>query len=142
MEYITNFVNNHMMLSSLFLILLIALIANEWYLRNMGIPSVSPQLLVDWMNHLETKVVDIRHLSAFQEGHILNSTHLPASQFTAKINTLKKYLDKPLVLVCVSGQEAAKAAVYLQQQGFKQVYILNGGLQAWRAAGLPLEKRS
>lgn len=142
MEYITAFINNHMMLSSVFLILLIAFIANEWYLRNMGVPSVSPHVLVDWMNHSDIKVVDIRHLSGFQEGHIVNAMHLPSSQVTAKLNTLKKYLDKPLVLVCTSGQEAAKTAILLQQQGFKQVYILSGGLQAWRAAGMPLEKRS
>ncbi len=48
--------------------------------------------------------------------------------------------DKPVLVVCEAGRRAALAAVKLRSAGIGEVYILDGGLGAWRAAGLPVAK--
>lgn len=142
MEQIVAFLTNHWILSSLFLILLISFVTNEWVARSRGVPSIPPQALVDLLNHADAKVIDIRAGQAFSEGHILGSVHMAAKQIPQKLEGLRKYQEKPLILICSQGIEAAKVAVFLQSQGFKQVMFLQGGLQNWRAAGLPLQKKS
>ena len=46
----------------------------------------------------------------------------------------------PLVVVCQSGARAARAAGILQKAGYEKAVVLQGGLKAWREAGLPVEK--
>ena len=44
-----------------------------------------------------------------------------------------------VVLHCAMGARSASACAYLQGQGFANLYNLSGGIQAWAAAGLPIE---
>ena len=46
----------------------------------------------------------------------------------------------PVVLVCESGSHSRKAIADVQKLGFAEVAILEGGVQAWKAAALPLVK--
>jgi len=49
-------------------------------------------------------------------------------------------LDRPLIVMCNEGYASSLAALTLQQIGFANATDLDGGYQAWRAAGLPTEK--
>ena len=46
---------------------------------------------------------------------------------------------KPLFVYCASGKRSAKAAAILREKGYKDVYELEGGLGAWKSAGLPVD---
>jgi len=142
MNNIIGFLTSHWILSTSFLILLIAFIANEWSLRSFGLPTLAPVNAVDLINHSDAKVIDIRSANAYQDGHILGSLNIPMAQLNQKLKSLEKYQDKPMIITCNVGQEAAKAATLLKAQGFTQIFLLQGGLQAWRTAGLPLTKKS
>lgn len=77
------------------------------------------------------QVVDIRDQSSFREQHIegatqLNSLNLP--DYLAQAD-----LDQPLIVCCYHGISSQPAAAYLSQQGFEQVYSLDGGFEAWQA---------
>jgi rhodanese-related sulfurtransferase len=48
-------------------------------------------------------------------------------------------LDRPLIVMCNEGYASSLAALTLQQIGFANATDLDGGFQAWRAAGLPVE---
>jgi rhodanese-related sulfurtransferase len=48
--------------------------------------------------------------------------------------------DDQVILVCDEGYASSLAAATLKQLGFAQVTDLDGGFQAWRAAGLPVEQ--
>lgn len=142
MNNIIGFFFNHWILSIIFIMLLVAILTNEWSLRSFGLPSLSPLNAVDFINHSDATVFDVRPANAYQEAHILGSLNVPVAQFNQKLKNLEKYKDKPLIVTCNVGQEAAKAATLLKAQGFTQIFLLQGGLQAWRAAGLPLTKKS
>jgi rhodanese-related sulfurtransferase len=45
-----------------------------------------------------------------------------------------------VVVVCAAGMRSAKAAAQLKSMGYENVQSLAGGLKAWRAANLPIEK--
>lgn len=47
--------------------------------------------------------------------------------------------DKPVYVICNSGNRSRVAAEALIRLGYSQVYNVNGGLQAWLQAGLPVE---
>jgi rhodanese-related sulfurtransferase len=50
--------------------------------------------------------------------------------------------DRQLIVFCDEGYQSSLAAATLQQLGLRQATDLAGGFQAWRAAGLPVERRS
>ncbi|HWT93279.1 MAG TPA: rhodanese-like domain-containing protein [Solirubrobacteraceae bacterium] len=52
---------------------------------------------------------------------------------------LSRDLDRTVVVVCNEGYQSSLVAATLQQLGFTRATDLDGGFQAWRAAGLPIE---
>lgn len=46
--------------------------------------------------------------------------------------------SKPILLVCANGVQSAKASKALKVSGRSEVYSLEGGIDAWQQAGLPL----
>lgn len=56
--------------------------------------------------------------------------------FETKLDDLNQ---KPLFVYCASGKRSARAAQILRQKGYKNVYELEGGLDAWKEAGLPID---
>jgi rhodanese-related sulfurtransferase len=48
--------------------------------------------------------------------------------------------DRPIVLMCDEGYQSSLAAATLQELGLPQATDLAGGFQAWRDAGLPVDR--
>ena len=91
------------------------------------------------INRQDALVLDVRDAAAYAGGHILGARNLPVARIDEKAD-LGKRKDRPLIVYCDSGARASKAAAALRQQGYTQVVNLAGGLGAWQAAGLPVEK--
>ena len=47
--------------------------------------------------------------------------------------------SRPVIVTCGAGGQAALGAYQLKQMGFTNVAYIDGGMQAWKAAGLPTE---
>ena len=76
-------------------------------------------------------VVDIRDPQSFANGHISGSSHLDnhsLADFIAKAD-----FDHPLIVTCYHGNSSQSAAAYFIQQGFSDVYSLDGGFELWRS---------
>jgi rhodanese-related sulfurtransferase len=108
--------------------------------RLRGIKEVDHLAAMQFINHKNGLVLDVRDQSEYDAGHILNSKLIPAGKILERVGELEKYRERPIVVVCRSGQRSASACAVLNKQGFAQVYNLNGGVMAWQKAGLPLEK--
>jgi rhodanese-related sulfurtransferase len=85
-------------------------------------------------------VLDLRTEEAYAEGHISGARHFDAAQILKAAETLKRYKEKPLIVVCDRGTVGAAAVRTLGRQGFTKVFNLRGGLVAWRAQNLPLAR--
>ena len=84
--------------------------------------------------------LDLRSPGEFEKGHIAGSKNVQPSQFDPEHKQLAAAKALPVVLVCRVGQTASGAAKRLRKAGFAQVSVLEGGIQAWQAADLPLVK--
>jgi len=76
-------------------------------------------------------VVDIRDPQAFAAGHISGATHLDNHSVAEFIRNAD--LDAPTLVVCYHGNSSQSAAAYLVDQGFSEVYSLDGGFELWRS---------
>jgi len=85
-------------------------------------------------------VLDLRAQQAYDAGHINGARHFEAAQILEAGDSLKRYRERPLILYCDRGTVAAAAVRTLTRQGFKKVFTLRGGLDAWRAEKLPLAR--
>lgn len=140
MDQLLTFITQHWILSTIFALLLLALMVNEWINQSGAASKLSPEETVHWVNHKEGVIIDIRDPQAFSDGHILGSVNIPSQSFEKKLGLLDKFREQPLIVVCASGQNSSKIVAQLKLKGFRAV-ILGGGLQAWRNASLPLSKK-
>jgi rhodanese-related sulfurtransferase len=82
--------------------------------------------------------IDVREPAEFNSEKISGAMLFPLSQLHQKLDSLDK--NRPLVIVCRTGNRAKRAAEELTKLGFQDVRILEGGIQAWKAAGNPTVK--
>ena len=105
--------------------------------RSAGGPSVDVAGATHLINREDALVVDVRDQGEYESGHILGARSIPLARIES--SDLKRK-DKPVIVYCESGDRASKAAALLRKKGFDKVVLLNGGLGAWKQAGLPVEK--
>ena len=85
-------------------------------------------------------LLDVRTPAEFAEVHIEGSVLHPLSDLNAaEVAQLAAGKDE-CILVCRSGNRARQAAEKLVSSGMRSVKVLEGGVQAWEAAGLPLQR--
>ena len=85
-------------------------------------------------------IIDLRPDGEFRNGHIVNAIHVPYDQIESRLGRLGKYRKQPVIAACRTGQQSAAAAKRLRSEGFERVHRLQGGMQAWQGADLPLTK--
>jgi rhodanese-related sulfurtransferase len=84
-------------------------------------------------------VIDVREPGEYQAGHIPNARLIPVNSVFARKDELPK--EEKILFVCAVGQRSALAAELAAAAGFPadKLYNLNGGTDAWRKAGEPVE---
>ena len=120
--------------------LTVALVYNEIAGRLSGIRRLGPAEVTALINHGNALLVDVRGASDFEKGHIAGSKNVQMTQFDPENKQLASAKSLPVVMVCKAGQTASFAARRLRKAGFTDVAVLEGGIQAWQAADLPLVK--
>jgi rhodanese-related sulfurtransferase len=83
----------------------------------------------------EVQLVDVRQANEWEAGHIDGAVHIPGDGLGERLDELDR--GRPVVTVCRAGTRADDAAELLRGQGF-DAESLDGGLLAWKWAGLPL----
>lgn len=105
-----------------------------------GVPNLSTAEAINLINRNHALVLDVREDTEFASGHIVDAKHIPLAKLAERLNELSKYKDKPILVNCQRGMRSAKACEILRKAEFKQVNNLQGGLDAWLAAKLPVVK--
>ena len=85
-------------------------------------------------------ILDIRTPEEFTAGHIEGAINVDyyAADFEQQLGELD--LDVPYVMYCNSGNRSSNALPLMDSIGFSEVYELDGGIQAWFGAGLPIDQ--
>ena len=102
--------------------------------------GLSPQDMVQRMNRDKAMVIDVCEPDEFAKGHVAGAKNLPLGQLQDKLSQTVKNKSLPLIMVCQAGARSARAAATARKLGFENTQSLAGGLKAWQAANMPVEK--
>ncbi len=139
MERLIEYTRNHPWLAGLALLMALIVLAYEWRARSQNYSALQPQEAIRLMNQ-GAQVLDLRSSEAFAAGHIAGARNFSAEQLANAADTLKKYKEKPVIVYCDTGSQGTAAVKRLHGLGFTQVFNLRGGVAAWRAESLPLQR--
>jgi rhodanese-related sulfurtransferase len=140
-DQLSAFAQSTPILSIAFVGLTLAVIVTEARRALSGIAGLSPAQATQLINREDALVVDVSPAADFAKAHILGSVSVPLADLDPeKHKVLSKAKERPVVVVCRSGQTAQDAAARLKKAGFTKVGVLEGGIAGWRAADLPLGK--
>lgn len=87
-------------------------------------------------------VLDVREREAYERGHIPGARLLPRGQLELRVNSELPDPTQRVLVYCELGQISTFAAATLRNMGYQRAVALDGGMQAWRAAGFPVEPQS
>ncbi len=82
--------------------------------------------------------LDVRSQAEWNQVHIAKSILIPLDELQGRMSELPR--DQDIVVVCASGVRSKEGVTILRQVGFSRASCMSGGLQAWEAAGYPLER--
>lgn len=83
-------------------------------------------------------VLDVRTDAEYKEGHVPGAALLPLADLDRRMNEVPK--DRPVYVICRSGTRSAQASAQLVKAGYTRVFNVDGGMNAWTAAGYPVAR--
>jgi rhodanese-related sulfurtransferase len=106
----------------------------------MSVTTISPQRLHEITQAGQAVgLLDVRTPAEFREVHVSFARNVPLDQLEkASIVSSRNGTPQPLYVICQSGSRAKQACEKLMRAGHLNVVSIEGGTQAWDAAGLPV----
>lgn len=103
---------------------------------------ITPVEAVGKINREKAIIVDLRESETYDAGHLVGARNLPASKIKEDgIKGLPKNKAFPVILVCASGVTARKYAKTFRDEGYENVFVLDGGIGGWVKAEFPIERK-
>jgi len=100
--------------------------------------ALKPEELNQLLRAGRVKAVDVRERAVFDRTHIAGATSMPGDEIEGRLAELYM-LGAPPVLYCRSGDRSKELVGKLAEQGVAAAF-LEGGVLAWEAVGLPIER--
>ncbi len=88
------------------------------------------------------KLIDVREQNEWDESHLEGAVHVPMGELVERIDELAPDTSERLLLHCRTDNRSARMADELRGLGYDNVGVIEGGIVAWEAAGLPTESES
>lgn len=136
MDQYIEFVVNHWWLVGIWAAFLVALL---WDNNRRNGQTVSTAEATTMINRQNALVLDIRDKADFKAGHLVNAVNIPYASLAQRMNELDKERERPIVLVCKTGQTISMAGKMLREKGFNAVRM-KGGMMEWNSQNLPVVK--
>ena len=83
-------------------------------------------------------VIDVRTVEEYATGHIPGAVNIPYDQIADRVSEVDA--EHGVALYCMVGPRARKGEAALLESGYTSVFHIEGGLAAWQASGLPVER--
>ncbi len=109
----------------------------------LGEPALPPMLDARTVAGLaqtrpELRLIDVRTPGEYEVLHIRGAYNVPLDHLAEHATDLRAAVSTPVVLICQSGGRARQAEAALKRAGMPNLHVLDGGMNAWLAAGLPV----
>jgi rhodanese-related sulfurtransferase len=105
--------------------------------RGHGLSAADATQLINRRNAV---VLDLRTAEEYGKGHLPQARSIPFEELSGKAAQISKNKNAPVLLVCQTGQRSRKAEQVLTEAGYAEVHTLQGGIEAWQTAGMPVVK--
>ncbi len=122
-----------------FILLAVALTISCSQGQNQSV--LAPQAFADKVKTApDGALIDVRTAEEYATGHLAGAKNIDwnGGHFQHMVMSLDK--NKPVFVYCLKGGRSASAAEAMRSMGFKEVYELEGGIEKWQAAKLPVSK--
>lgn len=108
------------------------------------VEAVSPRQAMDWLASGQAMLIDVREPNEFAAAHIPYALSAPLARTCAILHDMDLPADRRLVFQCQKGARGGQAcaAVGAFAPGGQAVFNLEGGIEAWATAGLPVVSAS
>ena len=103
--------------------------------QNVGVKEA-----FDLIQNNATLILDVRTPGEYTAGHIKNSVLIPVQILKNDIEKIIAYKNSPVLVYCRSGNRSVTASNILNQNGFKEIYNLKGGIKDWVRKGYSIQK--
>lgn len=110
-----------------------------WNLTRADGSGVTPQAAVNLINRENALLVDVREGPAYAHSHVGGARSIPLAQLETRLADLEKSKAVPII-VYGGDKEVSRAIKLLRSNGFPRAVGLQGGLEAWSAAGMPVDR--
>ncbi len=109
-------------------------------IRVSSFTTVTPERLQQLAEQRDVELIDVRTPVEFREVHAAEARSVPLDQLdpAALMTQRNGTAHEPLYVICKSGARGAKACEKFLDAGFENVVNVEGGTDAWAAAGLPV----
>jgi len=105
-----------------------------------NLAAIDPLRLQDMKRHGDVVLVDVRTDQEISRGVIPGARHIPLHLLTARFEEIDR--SCAVVFYCQSGARSAQASAFLSAKGWREVYNLAGGMNAWVSKGMPVAAQS
>ncbi len=100
--------------------------------------DISVQQAKEMIDKGEVFILDVRTQEEYDAGHIRNSTLIPVQDLSKRLNEVPQNRD--ILVYCRTGSRSTAASEILVNNGFTQIYNMNGGITEWTKAGYEVVK--
>ncbi len=94
------------------------------------IKQIAPQQAADRLTDETCYWLDIRDPQSWKQSHIKGAIHIDNDSLQAFVDATDR--NHTLIIYCYHGNSSQSAAAWFEQQGFDDVYSLEGGFEVWR----------
>jgi hydroxyacylglutathione hydrolase len=110
----------------------------SWRHENREVARIERLPVADLPDPADLQILDVREQSEWDEGHIPGSVFMPWHDIDGLPEGLDP--DRPIAVVCKSGERSAVAASLVQRHGGQAIHVIDGGVPDWGRLGHPLER--
>jgi rhodanese-related sulfurtransferase len=102
--------------------------------------TISPEALAERSASKQVDLIDVRTPVEYREIHVDGARNIPLDSLDprAVMTSRNGSSDQPLYVMCKSGARGSKACQKFLEAGYDQVVHVEGGVEAWEAAQLPV----
>jgi len=105
-----------------------------------GVTNLTPAQAVLLMNQGKVLILDVRNEEEFASGHIQGAKNIPMSELAERVKEIEKFKEKEVLVHCQRGIRSKAACSILRGQEFTLLANLQGGIDSWIDAKMPLVK--
>ena len=125
----------------IYLFLIVSVTIQSQVADSLKVRSLPPAEFLDaWQKSDKRMMIDVREFFEYKKSRLKDAVNIPSSgHLGSSADTIARSRD--LFFYCTSGFRSKRVAKFFYEKGFTNVYSLDGGIMAWRKAGMEVVKK-